>query len=172
MNFFKSFYHAKPNPFKVFFGGSGVVGTYEITQDLTYKHLVHLARHIRSRLLEDQVLRRPLLKLFESVYNDNSEFPQNDAELLVCTPIVDQIPNKSKIRAIRNRPPSDNDVVEFLTTSFPDIYLELKSLKCNNNNVVWGVTVTGRDAADRREIAINNHLIEMWHTSIKNVSDV
>lgn len=54
--------------FKLYLGGSGCVGTYEITLDPSYKIVVEMVQQLRTCLLSNQDLRKPLLLLFETVY--------------------------------------------------------------------------------------------------------
>lgn len=149
-------------PFRLFFGGSGLIGTFEVTSDIKYKLVIETVSQLRNRLLADPVLRQPIVHLFDMVYHDDSEFPDH---LKNGTPLVDQIPNKLKIQQIRAQPPGDGDVVTFLTDAFPDLYLEPSSFR--EGNVLWRETASGRDAADKEEISINIQLVQLW---LKTVS--
>ena len=102
--------------FKLFFGAGGQIGTYDVTQDYYYQIVVNTVEQFRNRLLQE-VLRQPFLHIFKNVYKDNME------DLKLSTPIADHIPNMSKIREIRRHPPTDADVIKFLTVGFPDIYM-------------------------------------------------
>ena len=107
--------------FKLFFGTSGQISTYNVTQDYHYQIVVNTVEQIRNRLLQEEVLRQSFLHLFKSVYNNNTDFPE---DLKLSTPIADHIPNMSKVREIRRHPPTDADVVKFLTaaSSYIQIY--------------------------------------------------
>ena len=96
--------------FKLFFGTSGQIGTYDVTQDYHYQIIVNTVEQLRNHLLQEEVLRQPFLHIFKSVYNDDMDFPE---DLKPSTPIADHIPNMSKVREIRCHPPTDADVVKF-----------------------------------------------------------
>lgn len=147
-------------PFKLFLGGSGVLGTVELTSgnDRYHQLVVGAVTQLRIRLLADPQLRKPILHIFTTVYSDTSPFRE---DLKRETPIEDQIPNINKIRKIHRNPPSDEDVVEFLTFAFPDLYLEHGDF--SEDNLIWGETVYGRGAAKKEEISINIRLINLWH---------
>ena len=135
-----------------------MLGTYVITNDPKYKLVVETVTQLRGRLLNDQAFRRPILALFKGVYEDTSEFPE---ELKAFTPAVDHRSNLEKIKEIRSHhPPSDDDVLEFLMNSFPDLYLELGNF--GPAELLWGETRSGRGEFMKEEITINLHLVELW----------
>jgi len=144
-------------PFKLFLGERGLLGTYEITAKPNYEFVIQTVGQLRHRLLMDPVLRQPLLHLFRTVYEDDSKFPEH---LKSLTPLADHVSNKTKIVAIRAQPPSDADVVEFLTDAFPDLYLKLSTFR--EGDITWGETISGRGAADKEEISINIQLTNLW----------
>jgi len=144
-------------PFKLFWGERGHLGTYEITAKSNYEFAIQTIGQLRHRLLMDPVLRQPLLHLFQMVYEDDSQFTEH---LKCLTPLANHVSNKTKIAAIQAQPPSDADVIEFLTDAFPDLYLQLKTF--NESEVVWEETISGRGAADKEEIAINIQLMNLW----------
>jgi hypothetical protein len=145
--------------FKLFLGARGLLGTYEITTKANYELVVMTIGQIRHhlRVLTDPVLRRPLLHIFQTVYTDNSKFPDH---LKLFRPPSDQVPNQIKIQAIRAQPPKDADVIAFLTDAFPDLYLNLSTF--SEDDILWGETVSGREAADKEEISINVQLVNLW----------
>ena len=144
-------------PFKLFLGGRGTLGTFEVTTKPYYDVVIQTVGQLRCRLLEDPVLRRPLLHLFQTVYEDDSEFPDH---LKRSTPFADQVSNKTKIAAIRTQPPSDSDVIAFLTNAFPDLYLKLSTFR--EGDVLWEETMSGQGATDKEEISINVQLVHLW----------
>ena len=149
--------HFSMKTFKLYLGGSGHVRTYEITLDPTYRIVVEMVQQLRMHLLSDQALCQPLLHLFESVYEDNSDFPQH---LKADTPTADQVSNQVKIWVIRPHQPCDSDVIEFLMDACPHLHLELNSF-CEGD-VLWGETITGRESANKEEVtSINVCLIQL-----------
>lgn len=151
-------------PFTLFFGASGVLGTHNVTANPKYQLVVETVSQLRAHLLNDRAFRVPILSLFNSVYEDDSQFPE---ELKENTPDIDQISNMKKIRQIHSHPPSDNDVLEFLTNSFPDLYLDLGNFSLAEL-VLWGETKSGRGEVAKEEITINVHLVQLW---LEAVSD-
>lgn len=147
----------KMKPFKLYLGGSSQMATLEITNDPGYEKVVGMVQQVRTRLFSDATLRKPLLHIFQTVYEDDSAFPQH---LIPCTPIIDQVLNVVKIRAIRTSAPCDSDVVDYLTNAFPHVYLEQNGFL--ENDVLWGETISGRDSADKEEVALNASLIQIW----------
>jgi hypothetical protein len=79
----------------------GLLGTYEITVKATYELVMMTIGQICHHLLEDPVLRQPLLHLFHMVYAD-SKFLDH---LKLLRPLADQVPNQTKIQAIQAQPP-------------------------------------------------------------------
>ena len=130
--------------FKLYLGGSGQVGTYDVTHNPKFEMVVEMMKQLRECLLSDQALRKPILQLFEAVYQAN--FPEH---LKPITPIADQIPNQVKIRTIRTCQPCDEDVIAFLTEAFPHLYLELRSFR--ESNVLWGESV-GKNQLTKRKL--------------------
>jgi hypothetical protein len=92
--------------FSLYLGDPDEPGTTDITSDQHYKPVVNAVLQIRDRLLLDPILRQPYLDLFTLVY-----------EVKQHTPAQDQIPQ------IRHQPPTKIDVIDYLTNSFPDLYL-------------------------------------------------
>ena len=134
----------------MYLGAKGLVSTDEVTSDAPYKTIVETVSKVRQHLLTDPVLRQPLLRIFDSVYQAESKFPDH---LRGLTPPADQIPNKMTIQ----QRPCDNDVVDFVTNAFPDLYLECSRI--DENDVLWEETVSGRQS---EEISINLQLIQLW----------
>jgi hypothetical protein len=108
-------------------------------------------------LLNEEVLCQPFLHIFNTVYKDDASFPDY---LKPGTPVADQVSNMSKIRQIRHHPPTDNNVVDFLTNSFPDLYLA--SGDFGPQGVDWGTTLSGQGEADMEKIMINVWLVQLW----------
>ncbi|EDR02102.1 uncharacterized protein LACBIDRAFT_295499 [Laccaria bicolor S238N-H82] len=144
-------------PFTLFFGASDEITTYEVTHNPSYELVMHTVNHLRDRLLKEQVLRVPFLHIFTNCYNDDSEFPR---DLAPCTPVADRVSNLVKIRRIREHPPTDADVVEFLTNAFPDLYLAHGDF--GPEGVSWVETMSGREEADSQKITINGKLVLLW----------
>ena len=151
--------------FKLYLGGSGQVGTYDVTHNPKFEMVVEMMKQLRERLLSDRALRKPILQLFEAIYQDNSNFPEH---LKPVTPITDQILNQVKIQTNRTCQPCDEDVIAFLTEAFPHLYLELRSFR--ESNGLWGETVSGQESADKEEVTINFCLIQRWLNAAKYVS--
>jgi len=149
-------------PFKLFLGEYGVLGTYEGTDNNEYRSAVEIVSQLRAHMLHDQVLCKPILDIFQGVYNDDTNFPE---ELKSRTPVADQVSNKAKIRKIRPHAPTDETVVNFLLNAFPDLYLAKfpPVLKM----VVWGETLSGRSQTSSEQVAINAALTDIW---LKKVS--
>jgi hypothetical protein len=145
-------------PFKLFFGASGQIGSSNVTSDPQYKLVVDTVNQLRDRLLNGEVLRQPFLHLFNTVYQDSSQFPD---DLKTHTPLTatDQVSNMSKIKQLEDHPPTDDDVVDFLTNSFPDLYLPPGSIGPEGEN--YDETVSGRGEADKEKIAINIRLVQL-----------
>jgi len=139
----------------LFFGASGQMGTTDVTDNNDYKLVVNTVNQVRNHLIQE-VLRRPFLHLFNTIYNDDTKFPD---DLKASTPIEDQIPNKSNIQSMRH-PPTDSDVVEFLTNSFPDLYMA--SGDFSPDRIEWGETWSGQGEADKEKITINCRLVQLW----------
>lgn len=144
-------------PFTLFFGASGQLGTSDITSDPCYKLVVDTVNQLHNRLLNEEVLRRPFLHVFSTVYKDNAVFPD---DLKPLTPVADQVSNMSKIREIRDGPPTDDDVVDFLTNSFPDLYLAPGDF--SPEGVDCSETCSGQEDADQEKITINAKLVQFW----------
>ena len=125
-------------PFTLFYGTSGQLGTSDITSDSKYKLVVDTVNQLRDRLLNEEVLRQPFLHIFSAVYKGDTDFPN---DLKPPTPVADQVSNISKIRQIRHHPPTDDDVVDFLTNSFPDLYLAPGEF--GPEGIDWGETWSG-----------------------------
>ena len=66
---------------------------------------------LRNHLLQEEVLRQPFLHIFKSVYNDNTDFPE---DLKLSTPIADHIPNMSKVHEIRRHPSTDDCISGYI----------------------------------------------------------
>lgn len=147
--------------FTLFFGASGQLGTTNITNNSQYEIVVNTVNQLRDHLLKEEVLRQPFLHIFSTCYHDGADFPH---DLAPCTPIADQVSNMSKIRDIRSQPPTDNDVVDFLTNSFPDLYLAPGDF--GPEGVSWGETWSGRGEAEKEKIAINCQLVQLWLQSV------
>lgn len=140
--------------FNVFKGGSGQIGTHNITNDTKYKDVIEIITSLRARLLADPKLREPFLHILTQTFTDNSPFP---ADLKSKRPVSDHIPNSAKIPATRTQPPSDQDVVDFFTNAFSDVYFFSGDL--TSNDAAWGETMSGRGEAGKEEIGINVQLL-------------
>jgi len=151
-------------PFTLFFGASGQVGTSDVTHDSQYKLVVNTVDQLRDHLLKEEVLRQPFLHIFRNCYNDDTNFPQH---LEPCTPVADQVSNMAKIQEIRSHPPTDNDVVDFLTNSFPDLYMAPGDF--GPEGVDWGKTFSGQGEADKEKIAIDVQLVHLWLQAVSTV---
>jgi hypothetical protein len=125
--------------------------------DHQYKIVVNTVNQLRNHLLKEEILRKPFVHIFSSVYNDNTPFPQ---DLKSCTPVSNQVSNKSKIRNMRDGPPTDNDIVNFLTNHFLDLYMAPGDF--GSQGVDWGETWSGREEADKEKIATNCQLVQLW----------
>jgi hypothetical protein len=150
--------------FTLFFGASGQLGTTDVTHNSQYELVVNTVNQLRDHLLKEEVLRQPFLHIFSTSYNDDADFPH---DLEPCTPVADQVSNMSKIRNITRYPPTDNDVVDFLTNSFPDLYMAPGDF--GPEGVSWGETWSGRGEADKEKIAINCRLVQLWLQAVSTV---
>lgn len=148
-------------PFRLFLGGRGLLGIIEVTLDPKFQLIIGTVSQLRDHMLGNPILRQPLLHLFSKVYSDDSDFPEDSKGE---TPLEDQISNMSNIRKIRPHPPSDEDVVTFLTDAFPDLYLEPGHF-CEGD-VLWGRTDSGRGEAKKEFISINVRLVHLWNKAV------
>jgi hypothetical protein len=151
-------------PFTLFFGASGQLGTSDVTHNSQYELVVNTVNQLRDRLLKEEVLRQPFLHIFNTTYNDNTDVPH---DLEPCTPLANQVSNMSKFQNIRNYPPTDNDVVDFLTNSFPDLYMAPGNI--GPEDVSWHETWSGQGEADKEKIAINCRLVQLWLQAVSTV---
>jgi hypothetical protein len=149
--------------FSLFFGDlTGSVVTRNVTNDPKYKHVVETVSQIRGRLLNDQTFRTPILSLFQGIYEE---------ELKESTPPVDHS-NFEKIREIHSHSssprPSDDDIVEFLTKSFPDLYLTRRRSSFNPKVLLLGENDRGvheklkKERSQGEEIMIGVHFVRIW----------
>lgn len=153
-------------PFNLYHGQSGGTTTTSVTNDPRFKVVVDSVNNLRHQMLSDETLRTPFLQIFQSVYSDASKFPE---DLKPYTPVADQIPNIHKIRTIRDQPPVDKDVVDFLENAFPDIYLFAGELSPEGlKSEGWGQTISGRAEAGAEKIGILKDLVLHW---LESVSD-
>lgn len=152
--------------FSLYLGDPGEIGTADITSDKPYEPVVNAVQQIRDRLLQDEILRQPYLDLFTSVYHDNTPFPD---ELKQYTPDQDQIPNQTKVRQIRHQPPTDTDVIDYLTNAFPDIYL-ISAGEFGTKGTLWGETISGIQAVGQERIGINAELIRAWLSFVSGLN--
>jgi hypothetical protein len=113
--------------------------TRNVTNGAKHKHVVETVSQIRGRLLNDQTFRTPILSLFKGIYEDGSEFPEEPKE---STPPIDHM-------KIHSHPPSDDDVVEFLTNSFPDLYMINTGFSPND------LLLDGQEKLKKEEILIS-----------------
>jgi hypothetical protein len=60
--------------FDLYLGKIGGKTTCKVTNDPAYKRVVDAALHVRSHLLNDKVLRSPILSIFDSVYRDQTNW--------------------------------------------------------------------------------------------------
>lgn len=148
--------------FNLFLGTSGAVGTYNVTADSDWLLAAEAVTQLRNRILSEDRLRLPFLRLFISLHNDNTDFPDDPKD---CTPIADQ----TKINQIRNRLPTDADVVEFFTNAFPDIYLVPGEPFSNEVDCERDRTLSDRGKAEKKEIAIVRGLVQLWYQSVSIV---
>jgi hypothetical protein len=65
-NFCHCFFNMKT--FKLYLGGKGLLGTFEVTAKPDYEIVIETVGQIRSRLLADPHLRQPILHIFNTVY--------------------------------------------------------------------------------------------------------
>ena len=142
--------------FRLFFGASGQIGTTDVTHLAQYGLVVNTVNQLRNHLLKFELLRQPFLHIFTTVYNDNADFPN---DLKSCTPVNDQVSNLSKIR---HCPPTDSDVIDFLTNSFPDLYMAPGDFGPELEGVSWDETLSGRVEADKEKATINCRLVQLW----------
>ena len=148
-------------PFSLFQGRRGDVGAINVTNDPFYSIVVTTTDQIRSRFLEEPILRQPFLELLIAIHRDDTKFP--DA-LKHCTPVADHVSNHTKIQEFHRNHPTDTDVVDFFTNAFPDVHMVSGELVPE-----WGRTLSGREEADKEYISINRSFIQLW---IKTVSTV
>lgn len=90
------------------------------TDDNDYWMPVEIIRWASDFEVGNRLLNKPILNIFQAVYDDTS-FPDNLKA--ANTPVADQVSNKIKIRKIKPHPPTDNDIIDFFRNSFPDPYL-------------------------------------------------
>jgi hypothetical protein len=145
--------------FRLYIGEYGTLGTHEATDVKDYRMPIEIVRQLRNRLLNEQVLREPILNIFQGVYNDDTNFPD---DLKANNPVADQVSNKFNIRKIKPRPPTDNDIIDFLFNSFPDLYLVNYPPSSESETVVWGETSSGRSQVNIERVSINAELTDVW----------
>ena len=147
--------------FRLFIGDFGTVSCLEVTTQSDYQRVVGIVIQLRDRMLREQVLREPILSVFQEVYNDDTHLPE---KLKTRTPALYQLSNKDKIRNTKPSPPTDDDVINFLQDAFPDLYLVdfLPSL----NTVVWSETLSGSSNAKSQCVSINLKLTDIWLTLV------
>jgi len=138
-------------PFTLFFGAYRQVGTFDVTSDPQYSLVVNTVTQLRKRLLKQEVLRQPFLQIFRAVHQHRSEFP-DDSE--------PQYPfAMSNIVEFRDRPPTDDDVVGFLTSSFPDLYLHCGYFGPEDVDRVTRTCSEQRES-DKANIEINARVVQ------------
>jgi hypothetical protein len=145
----------------LFLGSNGMVGTFSITADPRFRFCIDTAEQVRTCILNDQNLRQPYLDLLLALHKDNAQFPN---DLKSCTPLSDQVSNQQKIQQLHPSSPTDADIVNFFTNSFPDIYLIPGT--ATQSGAEWGLTVSGRGEASKEYISIAEDLVQVWNTSI------
>jgi hypothetical protein len=150
--------------FSLFFGASGQLGTTDVTHNSQYELVVNTVHQLRDHLLKEEVLHQPFLHIFSTIYNNDANFPN---DLKHCTPVTNQVSNMSKIQNIRHYPPTDNDVVDFLTNSFLDLYMAPGDF--GPEGVVWGETWSGQGEADEEKVVINCQLVQLWLQAVSTV---
>jgi hypothetical protein len=139
-------------PFALFLGAVDQLGNYNITAEPEYKLVVDAVNQLREQLLSEPVLRAPFLHLLTSVYNELDPFPED-----LKNKTLDQVPNITKIR---DRPPSDQDVINFLQDSFPELHLVIGDL--GPDEIREGETWGGQREAEREKISANLRLVQLW----------
>jgi hypothetical protein len=147
--------------FSLFQGRRGDVGAINVTNDPLYYTVVATTNQIRSRFLEEPILRQPFLDLLITIHHDDTEFPD---VLKYCTPVADHVSNHAKIQQFHHNLPTDADVVDFFTNGFPDVHMVSGELLPE-----WGCTLSGQGEADKEYISVNHNFIQLW---IKTVSTV
>ncbi|THH08078.1 hypothetical protein EW146_g9110 [Bondarzewia mesenterica] len=143
----------------LFKGRRNAISTRDVTANPRYEFIIQTTNRIREHLLKEEQLRRPFLDLFLAVHKDDSAFPDG---LKDSTPVEDQKSNQSKIQEVRNKLPTDADVLDFLTNAFPDIYLVPGGLSAGEH---WGYTSAGRGEVDKEYVSIIHFIVELWEQS-------
>ena len=149
-------------PFTLFFGANRQIGTFDVTSDPRYALVVNTVIQLRERLLKDEVFRQPFLQIFRVVYQHATEIP---ADTEPHTPVADHIYDMPDIRLrdVRHYPPTDDDVVDFLTNSFPDLYMS--SGYFGPEDIDRVKTCSEQGESDKAKIEINVRLVQLWlHT--------
>jgi hypothetical protein len=151
-------------PFSLFQGRRGDIGAINVTNDPLYSIVVATTNQIRSRFLEEPILRQPFLDLLTAIHQDDTKFL--DA-LKHCTPVADHVSNHTKIQQFHCNHPTDADVVDFFTNAFPDVHMVSGELLPE-----WGCTLSGRGEAGKEYISINRSFIQLWIKAVSTVVDI
>lgn len=123
-----------------------------ITADPRYTRLVASIQYLRRRLMQDEVLREPLLHVLKSLYKSAT--------------------TKKKISLLRPIEPTHQDIIHFVDELWPDLYLvkpdqRLSSTgKSSQWDGVWGHTYSGVAAVPDARIQIIAPLIEQWQSHV------
>jgi hypothetical protein len=144
-------------PIQIFDGVVGIPKVPNITTDPSYARLVTLIEHLRERLMQDEVLREPLLHVLKSLYKSNT--------------------TRRKISRIRPTQPTDQDIIRFVDEFWPDLYLVAASRdseRSGESNTggsgqwdgVWSHTYSGVASVPNAQVQIIAPLIEQWQSHV------
>lgn len=129
--------------FNLFHAASGSLGTYNLTADPKYR-FVEAISQVCNHILDSELFHQPFLHLFTMVHQDDTNFPDDlkDATPAGTGRVEDCVSNQIKTRQIRDHLPTDGDVVDFFTHSFPDLYMVPHVLL--SDGMDWGQTLSGQ----------------------------
>ena len=129
-----------------------------ITTESHYARLVTSIHHLRACLIQDKVLRKPLLHILRSLYKSPK--------------------SKTKISRIRPIKPTDQDIIHFVDKFWPDLYLVKPTHHINHSSRTggsrqwdgaWGHTFVGVDAVPNAQVQIIAPLIEQWQSNVRTL---
>ena len=125
-----------------------------ITAEFRYARLVTSIQHLRGRLMQDEVLREPLLHILRGLY----ESPKS----------------KKKISRICPIKPTDQDIIRFIDEFWPDLYLvkptcHSSHLSSTGGSGQWDGARGHAFAGVDTQVQIIAPLIEQWQSNVSTL---
>jgi hypothetical protein len=135
-------------PFQIFDNIVLMPAPPNVTADWRYIRIISSIQYLRARLMQDEVLREPLLHVLKSLYNSPT--------------------TKKKISRSRPIKPTHQDIIYFVDELWPDLYLVNpdQHLSSTGKSSQRGHTYSGVDAVPNTQVQIIAPLIEQWQSHV------